>query len=816
MKKIMAIAGILILTNIFSGCSERETVAAAEIRAEIPPPTPEVTDLAGETGVFGDTIPISRSLVAKMLAFTRFGKSEIDNLERSISFSDTRPEMWFDRYINACFAAGLMSGAGGGFMPDEPLTLGQAQILLDKLDAAKTIKLEINAGNRDKAVSYALWTEMYEKALESASGGKGMAAAFGIAKKNRIILAAGPNNSGLRAGTSISDAGPVSNSGLELSSFLDREITVLEKDGEIIGVCGAANEKPIIKNAYVVSAPMGALTIFSGGVERSYKYAGETPLAAGTVCDVTVDGADAIDVKVLADTAAGTVKRLNPALVELDGAEFEILPDVKVYSAADGPVKWKTLGAITVGTDIAVFILRGGKVCSAIITKAAAPENIRVLIGTTGFNGYVHDEVEITSDRDFLVKSGGSERIFKPGESFRLEKPDPLIAGDFQRTYVIPSPGAKLRLNSLKRAWADGESPLYRGVLEIAREGGGYSVINELPFEEYLYAVVPSETPTYYGLEALKVQTVAARSFAYNQYYQNRYAGYGAHVDDSVSCQVYNNIPENADSIRAVNETAGLCIVYDGRVVSANFFSTSSGTTTDAGQVWAGGKDFPALTAPYLTGVSFLLDKSFPDLTDEKNAYDFFKDRDVKAYDSEFPFFRWTLSMTAAELSASINAGLAARYKANPSMIKTLQKDSPGLYKSAPISDIGELRDIEVIKRGKGGNIMTLRLTGTKAEILVSTEYNVRVLLKPSGAASLIKKDGTEAVGMGSLPSAFFSFDKIVGKNGELEKLTIYGGGYGHGVGMSQNAAKGMTDAGMTFIETIEYFYRGAKVAKMF
>ena len=61
----------------------------------------------------------------------------------------------------------------------------------------------------------------------------------------------------------------------------------------------------------------------------------------------------------------------------------------------------------------------------------------------------------------------------------------------------------------------------------------GLLIVNELPLEEYLYAVIPSEMPTYYGLEPLKVQAVCARSYAYKHLVANNLSKYGAHVDDS-------------------------------------------------------------------------------------------------------------------------------------------------------------------------------------------------------------------------------------------------------------------------------------------
>ena len=107
-------------------------------------------------------------------------------------------------------------------------------------------------------------------------------------------------------------------------------------------------------------------------------------------------------------------------------------------------------------------------------------------------------------------------------------------------------------------------TPAYRGSIELIKGENGILVINEVLLEEYLYAVVPSEMPASYPLEALKSQAVCARTYAYDKMCRAGLPAYGAHVDDSAAFQVYNNIEENADTTRAVKETAGLALFTKG------------------------------------------------------------------------------------------------------------------------------------------------------------------------------------------------------------------------------------------------------------
>ena len=66
-------------------------------------------------------------------------------------------------------------------------------------------------------------------------------------------------------------------------------------------------------------------------------------------------------------------------------------------------------------------------------------------------------------------------------------------------------------------------------------------MVNELPLENYLCKVVPSEMPASYQKEALKAQAICARSYAYRQIMDYAYPEYQAHVNDSTDYQVYNN-----------------------------------------------------------------------------------------------------------------------------------------------------------------------------------------------------------------------------------------------------------------------------------
>lgn len=112
-------------------------------------------------------------------------------------------------------------------------------------------------------------------------------------------------------------------------------------------------------------------------------------------------------------------------------------------------------------------------------------------------------------------------------------------------------------------------------------------------------------------------------------------------------------------------------------------------------------------------------------------------------------------------------------------------------------------------ERGSSGALLALKITYEKGSALVRTEYNIRKVLGTC-TAKLTCADGTEQTDVTMLPSAFFAITKQ-GDGG----MVLYGGGYGHGLGMSQNAANGMAKAGMNYEEILQYFYNDVKLETM-
>jgi len=380
----------------------------------------------------------------------------------------------------------------------------------------------------------------------------------------------------------------------------------------------------------------------------------------------------------------------------------------------------------------------------------------------------------------------------------------------------------KVKLLSAKRALG---IPVYEDTLFVKFVNGKIALINELEIEKYVELVVPSEVPSWFEKEAIKAQAVLARSRAVADVLSGPKENFfGAHCDDSTNSQVFNNqIVSNIIKV-AVSETTGEILVIDGKPMDTIvYFSTSAGFTSNSEEVWSDAKGkFPGEPIPYLRSkpqFSKLIvnevnevfwDKFFRSFWGlEKELCDF--------YDRESPWFRWKVTMTREELEVSISKGLVAREKADLTLgfdaIRTVEGRLIDV--NDPNFSIGELKDLQVMKRGQGGVVMTLRIIAESGIYDVDKEYNIRFVIRPTKAITgmpkdinLERHDGSLVSNYSILPSGYFTF-VIEKSEGKIKQITFYGGGNGHGVGMSQYGANYLAKNGKNYQEIIRTFYEG-------
>ena len=154
---------------------------------------------------------------------------------------------------------------------------------------------------------------------------------------------------------------------------------------------------------------------------------------------------------------------------------------------------------------------------------------------------------------------------------------------------------------------------------------------------------------------------------------------------------------------------------------------------------------------------------------------------------------------------------LQRRYAANSRLVLTWRD---GDYVSETITELNDISDIYIEKRGVGGVADELVIEAGDQKIKVISEHNIRYVLN-DGTSKILRQDGSQVASPNLLPSGFFVIS-VQGEEGKVEGYTLTGGGFGHGVGMSQNGAKQMAAEGYGAGEILLYFYENCVIKNIY
>ncbi len=721
-----------------------------------------------------DGIIRAQAMKAMALALTDKEECEKRAKERGTShFSAKEKDNWFVKYMDYLYDEGYLD-------PElTPASLASAQGYLTYAEAAYMAgqvsgKLKLQAGstrnNRDQAFPEEDWWQLYGSILkETDPEGK-------VEEMEAVLYGTPSNLDQAESWTAYTTVGNFGFQGLALDAFLDCEIRFLARSGEMI-TSSLVSRNVVYENVWLAESDGRHFKAYLGTAYREFpvsaKLGGEDGMA-GNLADLHMEDGKLVKITMKRDRLSGKVLSVTEDAIEIEGyGEIPLAPNFHVYKVY-GDFKVLNASDILVGYNLQEFVAADGKLCAALLEREFDAKTIRVLLMDTGFKSVFHASADLVlgSGADLEYENAKGKMV---GE--RLEAGTQLTVGpdspylEYGRMIITPDEPEAITIRSIERSQG---TPVYSGSLEIKGTPEGLVLVNDLFLEDYLTKVVPSEMPPSYEKEALKAQAVCARTYAYRQIQGNTYSQYGAHVDDSTNFQVYNNTSANDKSTQAVKETYGKMLFYEDKPIEAFYFSTSCGRTADAG-VW--GTDSGKY--PYLRAVEVKEGGKSLGKEDNDGFESYIKREDVIAYDTSYPMFRW-------------------------------QTDLPADVASAQISGAGQIQDMTVTDRGPGGIAGELTVTGTDGTVTIKGQSAIRSAL---GNPSLIitKKDGGTMTGSATLPSAFIAIEKRTGEDGSLS-FHIYGGGFGHGVGMSQNGAQGMAKTGKGYKQILDFFYHGTEL----
>ena len=322
-----------------------------------------------------------------------------------------------------------------------------------------------------------------------------------------------------------------------------------------------------------------------------------------------------------------------------------------------------------------------------------------------------------------------------------------------------------IKVLNVGQHWDRSKDRCYRGEIQICFSSKRkLSVVNVIDLEEYLRGVVSSEMSHTYPFESLKAQAVAARTKALANL--GRHSSDGFDLCNCEHCQVYGGASSEFDSTnRAVEETRGQVLTFQGELANAVYHAVCGGHTENNDDAWSG------RPIPYLRGVpDFDADDDCPIglPLQGKNLERYLRKAPlVNCLQPQFcalDRFRWVKVFSRQELEKLITS-------------------------------VGSIKEIKPLARGVSGRIKKLQIKGSKGTVTLGPELRIRRAL-------------------GGLKSSAFVVDTHVGSDGLPATFILWGAGWGHGVGMCQVGATGLAARGRSYQEILKYYYRGCQIQK--
>jgi SpoIID/LytB domain protein len=323
--------------------------------------------------------------------------------------------------------------------------------------------------------------------------------------------------------------------------------------------------------------------------------------------------------------------------------------------------------------------------------------------------------------------------------------------------------------NNLLRV-SEGKQPqttnLYPGTLRLQGNAyGDFTLVNQVPLEAYLRGVVPYEIGTQAPTKAIEAQTIIARTYALRNV--RRFTIDNYQLCATVHCQVYQGLTGTNEHVdKAIATTEGKVLTYQNELVDALYSSTSGGVTSSFTDIWNGTE------RPYL---KINVDSPHPawdltryPLTEEANFRRFISIHEG-FNETGRSLFRWHKERKIKDL--------------NQDLRKYLQKINH------PLADFTNIEEMNVNERSRSGRIITLKIKTDKG-IIELQKNEVRSAFEPPR-------------------STLFYLDPIYDQSKKLTGYKFIGGGFGHGVGLSQYGSYNLANLGWSAAQILSFYYPG-------
>lgn len=325
-------------------------------------------------------------------------------------------------------------------------------------------------------------------------------------------------------------------------------------------------------------------------------------------------------------------------------------------------------------------------------------------------------------------------------------------------------------LIQVSRSKNDRDRRLYPGKLRIQPNAhGNFTLVNQVALETYLRGVVPHEVGADAPNAALEAQAIIARTYVLRNL--RRFAVDDYQICADTQCQVYKGIGESWEPAdQAIAATAGKVLTYNNELVDALYSSTTGGITAPFSDMWDG-SDRPYLQA-VIDSVSNIWDLSKVNLSSEENFRKFISLQ--KGFNEEDwdGLFRWRETSLMAKL--------------NQDLRKYLERQKH------PFVNFKTIQLLEVVERSPAGRAIAIKVTTDMGRLLLRKDEILQAFYAPL--------------------STLFYLEPIYGADKTLKGYVFVGGGFGHGVGLSQTGSHRLADLGWSSDRILKFYYPGSEL----
>ena len=318
---------------------------------------------------------------------------------------------------------------------------------------------------------------------------------------------------------------------------------------------------------------------------------------------------------------------------------------------------------------------------------------------------------------------------------------------------------------------------------------GTYTLVNQVPIELYLRGVVPHEIGPSAPQAAVEAQAVLARTYALRNL--RRFAIDNYELCADTQCQVYrglSGVVPRAD--RAIATTQGQVLTHNGELIDALYSSTTGGITARFSDVW-NGPDRPYLQ-PVIDSLAVTWDLAARPLSDE-NHFRAFINQQGRFNEDDWPTFRWQRSGTLEEITAGVKEYLTNRQN--------------------PMASLKAVTGLTVTERANAGRVQTLLVNTDIGDFELHKNEVVSALIPPRSQFFYLEPvyAEPEETTANTSPTAT-SNNSATNPTGEatapiLKGYTFIGGGFGHGVGMSQTGSYRLGENGWPYQRILQFYY---------